>query len=143
MKLKLIKILSIIIIGLIVNSCSVKRDMGKVEDSTIKILNVDSLKFVNYYTCEFKSKSNTEGYLLIKKSKINLTSFDLLISENIRFDSLCDVIEFQPNNSEITFRGHATINGIYEDGELIIDLSDDIEKRYYQLCYGNQIERKN
>ena len=116
MKLNLVSILSIVTIGLIANSCSVKKDMVEVEVDTIKVLNVDSLKFVNYYTCEFKSKSNIEGYLLIKRSKTNLTSFDPLISDKIRFANLCDVIEFQPNNSEITFRGHATINGIYENG---------------------------
>jgi hypothetical protein len=142
MKLMLIQIISIILLGMILNSCSIKKGVGEFKDNSINILSVDSLKFLNYFTCEFEAKNDKTGFLLIKKSETDLTSNELLMLKKIYFSDLCDVIEFQPNDSEITYRGHATMSGIYENGELLIDLSNDIEKRYYQPCYGIVIERK-
>lgn len=137
MKFKSILILSFILLGIIINSCSVSK---AIPHNSIDILNVDSIKYTNYYTCEFKTKTNKSGYILINKSDTSLTSNELLMLNDIKFSDLCDVIEFQPNNIDITYRGHATEGAIYEDGELLIDLSNDVKKRYYQLCYGVILE---
>ncbi len=142
MKWKLIQILSIFILGLIIKSCTVKKNIWKLEDHTINILDVDSLRFIHYYTCEFESTKNLKGYILVKKLTTKLKSIDKLILEKIYFDELCNVIEFRPNHSEITLRGQIDMTDIYEDGELIIDLSKDREKKYYQLCYKNPNERE-
>ena len=137
MKQKIIQITTITILVIITNSCIVRETVNKSRSDTINILSVDSLKFINYYNCEFKSKSNISGYLLIEKSKTDLTSSNILISEKFRFNDLCDVIEFQSNNSDITYRGNSVKNRIYENDELLIDLSNDIDKRYYELCFVN------
>lgn len=125
MKLKSFQLLAITILSLVINSCSVSK---AVNYKSIDILNVDSLKYKNYYTCEFKTKIKKSGYILINKSQTSLTSNDLLLFNDLKFNDLCDVIKFQPNNLDITYRGHATEGEIYEDGELLIDLSNDIKK---------------
>ena len=134
MKLMLFQTLSIIAFGLIINSCTVTKSVEDEEGHALKILNVDSLKFIHYYTCEFKSNENLEGYILLDKSNTKLTLLDQLILDKIDVKDLCDVNQFKPNNMDLTIRGEATMGGIYEDGILVIDLSNEIEKRYYQLC---------
>lgn len=134
MKFNLILILLTVSIWLSFDSCTTNQNSNESLNNTIIIVNIDTMKFINYYTCEFKSNNNLKGYLLIKRIKNKQMSIDRIISKKIHVDDLCDVVEFQLDDSEITFRGHATNSKIYNDGKLVIDLSEELEQKYYRIC---------
>lgn len=131
----------ILIFGFGLYSCISNKVMWVYEENIVKIISIDSLKFVNYYVVKFETKKELRGQLLIDKGNTNQNSIDLLKSKKLYFDELCDVNEFKFNNG-ITYRGHATNGKIYENEKLIIDLRNELANRYYQFCHINLNKRK-
>ena len=105
-------------------------------DESIRIVGVDSLKFDHYNVYTFEFKSGKKGKILQEKSSIQNTKIKKLLSQKIYSNfELCDVIEFKFDGEDgITLRGHGAESGIYEEGKLIIDLSNDAKIRYYKTC---------
>lgn len=139
MKINSTIILILILTGLI--SCRSNFGSKKLEDRPIEILKVDSMKFENYYVLEFQSDFE-KGKILVKKNdKKGLPLEKTFVNKRFHKYDLCDVIEFLPDNSDIFLRGHSISYGrVYENGELIIDFSNDAEERYYRFCQEDLIK---
>ncbi len=123
-------------------SCRSNNKINKSKSRPIQITGVDSLKFKNYYVLDFLANNNEKGKILITKN--NQKPFSLertFLKKRYHKYDLCDVIEFLPDDSDIFFRGHSILGEIYENGELLIDFSNDAEERYYRFCQEDRIKK--